>query len=70
MPQVVEYSQFPRCAAPPPTLLARVRAWLAAPPKKLGLVRFENPSRHLLRDIGLGDDRPANRLLQDHHLRR
>ena len=70
MPQVVEYSEFPRCTAPRRSWAARVRDWLGGQPATPGLVQFDNPSRHLLRDIGMGEDRPRNRLLQDHYLRR
>ena len=70
MPQAVEYSEFHRCTAPRRSWAARVRGWLGGQPATSGLVQFDNPSRHMLRDIGLGDDRPSNRLLQDHYLRR
>lgn len=70
MPQVVEYSEFPRCTAPRRSWIAKARAWLGGWPATPGLVRFDNPSRHMLRDIGLDEERPGNRLLQDHYLRR
>jgi hypothetical protein len=70
MPQVVEYSQFSPRTAPRRSWIARARAWLSGGSATPGLVQFDHPSRHMLRDIGLGDDRPGNRLLQDHYMRR
>lgn len=70
MPQAIEYSEFPRCTATRRSWVARVRTWLGGRPTTPGLVQLETHSRHMLRDIGLGDDRPDNRLLQDHYLRR
>ena len=75
MPQVVEYSEFHHCTAQGQpagrrSLVARIGAWLAGWPSRPGLVHFEHPSRHMMRDIGLGEDVRGNPLLREHNLRR
>jgi len=46
-------------------LLGRLRAWLFEPRARQKTVALRDCSRHLLRDIGLLDDRRASTLLRD-----
>ena len=65
MRQVVEIRRLPLPARSAPTLLSRLRAWLFEPRARQKTVALRDCSRHLLRDIGLLDDRHGNASLQD-----
>ena len=65
MRQVVEIRRLPLPARSAPTLLGRLRAWLFEPRARQKTVALRDCSRHLLRDIGLLDDRRGNALLRD-----
>jgi uncharacterized protein YjiS (DUF1127 family) len=62
MRQVVEIRRLP---LPAPTWLGRLRAWLFEARGRQKTVALRGCSRHLLRDIGLLDDRRSNELLRD-----
>ena len=62
MRQVIEIRRLP---LPAPTLLGQLRAWLFEPRPRQRTVALRDCSRHLLRDIGLLDDRRGNALLRD-----
>ena len=65
MRQVVEIRRLPLPARSEPTWLDRLHAWLFAARDRQKAVALRDCSRHLLRDIGLLDDRNANTLLRD-----
>jgi hypothetical protein len=65
MRQVIEIRRLPLPAHAAPTGLGRLRAWLFRPRDPQKAVALRDCSRHLLRDIGLLDDRSANALLRD-----
>jgi uncharacterized protein YjiS (DUF1127 family) len=65
MKQVIEIRRLPLPARSAPTLLGRLRAWLFEPGNRHRTVALRDCSRHLLRDIGLLDDRRGNALLCD-----
>ena len=65
MRQVVEIRRLPLPARTAPTWLGRLRAWLFAPSERRKTIALRDCSRHLLRDIGLLDDRRGNALLRD-----
>ena len=65
MRQVIEIRRLPLPARSAPTGLSRLRAWLFRPRDRQKTVALRDCSRHLLRDIGLLDDRSANALLRD-----
>ncbi len=65
MRQVIEIRRLP---AAPRTLsgwLARLNAWLFETGERQKVAALRQCSRHMLRDIGLLDDRRANGLLRD-----
>jgi uncharacterized protein YjiS (DUF1127 family) len=65
MRQVVEIRRLPLPERAAPTWLGRLRAWLFKPRNRQKPVALRDCSRHLLRDIGLLDDRRGNALLRD-----
>jgi hypothetical protein len=65
MRQVVEIRRLPLPARPAPTRLGRLLAWLFEPRSRHKTVALRDCSRHLLRDIGLLDDRRGNAQLRD-----
>jgi hypothetical protein len=65
MRQMVEIRRLPLPAQPAPTVLSRLRAWLFAPGERQKTIALRDCSPHLLRDIGLLDDRRGNALLRD-----
>ena len=65
MRQVLDISGLPQCQAPRTGWLGRLRAWLFAPGDRQKTIALRDCSRHLLRDIGLLDDRRGNALLRD-----
>ena len=65
MRQVVEIRRLRLPARAAPTWAGRLRAWLLKPHDQQKVVALRDCSRHLLRDIGLLDDRSANTLLRD-----
>jgi hypothetical protein len=65
MRQVVEIRGLPLPARSAPTWLGRLRAWLPGTGDRQKAIALRSCSRHLLRDIGLLDDRHANVLLRD-----
>ena len=65
MRQVVENCGLPLATQPAPTWLGRINAWLFAARDRQKAAALHNVSRHLLRDIGLLDDRRGSDLLRD-----
>jgi hypothetical protein len=65
MRQVVEIRRLPLPARSAPTLLGRLSAWLFKAGDRQKTVALRDCSRHLLRDIGLLDDRRGNTQLRD-----
>ncbi len=65
MKQVLEIRRLPLRARAAPTWLDRLRGWLFEPSNRHKTVALRDCSRHLLRDIGLLDDRSASTLLRD-----
>ena len=65
MKQVIEIRRLPLPAHSSTTWAGRLRAWLFEPSRRRKTVVLRDCSRHLLRDIGLLDDRSANALLRD-----
>ena len=65
MRQVVEIRRLPLPAQSTPTWRGRLRAWLFEARDRQKTVALRDCSRHLLRDIGLLDDRRGNALLRD-----
>ena len=65
MRQVVEIRRLPLPARSAPTWAGRLHAWLFEARDRQKTVALRDCSRHLLRDIGLLDDRSANALLRD-----
>ena len=65
MRQVVEIRRLPLPARSAPTLLGRLRAWLFEPHATQKPIALRDCSQHLLRDIGLLDDRRGNTRLRD-----
>jgi uncharacterized protein YjiS (DUF1127 family) len=65
MRQVIEIRRLPLPARSAPTWAGRLRAWLFKPRDRQKAIALRDCSRHLLRDIGLLDDRSANALLRD-----
>ncbi len=69
MRQALEINR-PQCRAPRLGWVGRLRARLFGAGDSAQLVALRHCSAHFLRDIGLSEYPEANRLLQDHHLRR
>jgi hypothetical protein len=65
MRQVLEIRRLPLPARSAPTWAGRLYAWLFGPRDLQKAFALRDCSRHLLRDIGLLDDRRANSLLRD-----
>jgi len=65
MRQVLEIRDVPPCEPPAIGWLARLRAWLFALGDRQKTIALRGCSRHLLRDIGLLDDRRGSDLLRD-----
>jgi hypothetical protein len=68
MRQAIEIRKYSACEPKQPSWLARVGAWLSGRADRQGLIPLDQRSAHLLRDIGLGQDVRATRLLADHNL--
>ncbi len=68
MRQVFEIPGVRLCEAPPNTWLGRLRARFFRSGDRKTIIPLQHCSRHFLRDIGLLDDRRANRLLRDESL--
>jgi uncharacterized protein YjiS (DUF1127 family) len=65
MRQVIENCGLPLPTQPAPTWLGRINAWLFATRDRQKAAALHTVSGHLLRDIGLLDDRRGNALLRD-----
>lgn len=65
MRQVIEIRGLPAARRTVPGWLARLRAWLSEAGERRKVASLRHCSRHLLRDIGLLDDRRGNSLLRD-----
>ena len=65
MRQALEIRRLPLRHALASGWLARVRAWLFGLGDRQKITALRHCSPHFLRDIGLLDDRCANRLLRD-----
>jgi hypothetical protein len=65
MRQIVEIRRLPLCEAPSATWLSRLRARLFGPGGRPRTFPLQHCSAHLMRDLGLLDDRRANHLLRD-----
>jgi len=65
MRQVVDIHELPLPTRAAPTWLGRLRAWLFKRGNRQRTVALRGCSRHLLRDIGLLDDRRSDALLRD-----
>ena len=68
MREAVGIPKYSTCRPSPLSWRARVWAWLSGSEDRRSLVPLGQRSPHLLRDIGLGGDVRANRLLADHNL--
>ncbi|HEY3147140.1 MAG TPA: hypothetical protein VGJ75_12355 [Dongiaceae bacterium] len=68
MRQAIEIRKYSTCGPRQRSWQARLRTWLFGHFDRGSLVRFDQRSPHLLRDIGLGEDARASHLLQDHNL--
>lgn len=65
MRQVVDIQRLPLPARASQAWLGRLRSWLFEPGERQKTTGLRHCSRHLLRDIGLLDDRRASALLRD-----
>lgn len=70
MRQALEFDSLPHRRIPRIGWLGRLRARFFVSGDSAQLVALRHCSAHFLRDIGLSECPEANRLLQDHHLRR
>ena len=68
MRQAVEIRKLPLCEAPGTTWLSRLWARFFRSGDRKTIIPLQHCSPHFLRDIGLLDDRCANRLLRDESL--
>jgi hypothetical protein len=68
MRQAIGIRKYSACAPRQPSWPVRLRHWLFGRSDRGGLIPLDHRSRHLLRDIGLGDEPRANSLLRDHNL--
>jgi hypothetical protein len=65
MRQVLDICGNPLPARCAPTWLGRLRRWLFEPRDRHRAIALRDCSRHLLRDIGLLDDRRGSAFLRD-----
>jgi hypothetical protein len=68
MRQAIEIRKLPLCEAPGTTWLGRMWARFFRSSDRKTIIPLQHCSAHFLRDIGLLDDRRANRLLRDESL--
>ena len=68
MRQAIEIRKYSTCGPRQPSWQARLRIWLSGRSDRRGVIRFDQGSPHMLRDIGLGEDPRADHLLRDHNL--
>jgi hypothetical protein len=68
MRQVIDIRKLQLCEPPRLSWLGRVRARFFGSGERKSVIALQDCSPHFLRDIGLLDDRRANRLLRDHTL--
>jgi hypothetical protein len=65
MRQAIETGKFSPCTPRSPSWHARLRDWLFGRPAGGKLIRWDQRSAHMLRDIGLMEDGRDNELMRD-----